>query len=49
MYYILVISRRGELVFLSGNRKNLAEERIVRILSSPGSMKGVPYLCNDWC
>jgi len=33
--------------FLWGNWRNLAEERVVRKTLSPGSITGMPYLCND--
>jgi len=39
---------RGESPVPLGNRRNLAEERIVRKISSPGSITGMPYLCYDY-
>jgi len=39
----------GKGQFLGRNRRNLAKERIVRMILFPGSVAGVPNLCNDGC
>jgi len=33
--------------FFWGNRRNLAEERVERKISSPSTITGMTYLCND--
>jgi len=37
----------GKCQFLRGNRRNLAEDGVVRKISSPRRVASVPNLCND--
>jgi len=46
--WIVHSGRAGKGPVLCGNRRNLADEEIVRKITFPGSIAGVPYLCNEW-
>jgi len=42
-----IVGETGKRQFLWVNRRNLAEEKFVRKISSSGSVANMPYLCND--